>query len=254
MLIQAFASSSSGNSYHVSDGQTSLLLEAGLPYRQIQKHMDFQLSSVAGCLITHSHADHSKAAADLMKAAVETYMSEGTAIGIGISRREEAPSGHQILVTNYSIFHRLHIIEPKQMFTVGTFSVLPFETEHDCPGSLGFLLISNVTGERLLFATDTYFLRYRFKGLNFIMVECNYAKDILDANTEAGRLPESLRNRLIKSHFSLEHVKGFLKANDLSGVREIWLLHLSDGNSDAARFKREIQELTGIPVRIADKG
>jgi hypothetical protein len=55
----------------------------------------------------------------------------------------------------------------------------------------------------------------------------------------------------IKSHFSLENVKRFLQANDLSRVQEIWLLHLSDGNSDETRFKREIQELTGKPVIIA---
>jgi hypothetical protein len=50
---------------------------------------------------------------------------------------------------------------------------------------------------------------------------------------------------------SLETCKGFLRANDLSRVQEIWLLHLSDANSDAARFKREIQELTGKVVYVA---
>lgn len=61
-----------------------------------------------------------------------------------------------------------------------------------------------------------------------------------------------LKNRLLTSHFSLENVKEFLKANDLSQVREIWLLHLSDGNSDQVRFKREIMELCGKPVYVAD--
>ena len=56
---------------------------------------------------------------------------------------------------------------------------------------------------------------------------------------------------VLRSHFSLENVKEFLQANDLSKVQEIWLLHLSDGNSDAERFKREIQELTGKVVYIA---
>jgi len=40
------------------------------------------------------------------------------------------------------------------------------------------------------------------------------------------------------------------EANDLSKVREIWLLHLSDNNSNAERFKQEIQELTGRMVFI----
>ena len=63
-------------------------------------------------------------------------------------------------------------------------------------------------------------------------------------------MPPALKKRILKSHFSLENVKEFLKANDLSRVQEIWLLHLSDGNSDAERFKREIQELTGKMVFI----
>lgn len=50
---------------------------------------------------------------------------------------------------------------------------------------------------------------------------------------------------------SLETAKEFLRANDLSRVQEIWLLHLSDDNSDAERFKREIQGLTDKPVYVA---
>jgi phosphoribosyl 1,2-cyclic phosphodiesterase len=101
-----------------------------------------------------------------------------------------------------------------------------------------------------LYATDTYYIRYRFRGLTHIAVECNYSMDILRANIEAGLVEPALKKRILKSHFSLEHVKEFLKANDLSKVQEIWLLHLSDGNSDAGRFKREIQELTGKMVFV----
>jgi phosphoribosyl 1,2-cyclic phosphodiesterase len=49
----------------------------------------------------------------------------------------------------------------------------------------------------------------------------------------------------------LEQVKEFLKANDLSKVQQIVLIHLSDGNSDEALFKTEIQKLTGKPVYVA---
>jgi phosphoribosyl 1,2-cyclic phosphodiesterase len=50
---------------------------------------------------------------------------------------------------------------------------------------------------------------------------------------------------------SLKTVKDMLRANDLSQVKEIHLLHLSDRNSSAKLFKKEIQELTGKPVYIA---
>jgi phosphoribosyl 1,2-cyclic phosphodiesterase len=146
--------------------------------------------------------------------------------------------------------HRTNIIKSKQQFRLGTWAILPFDTQHDAAEPLGFLL-ANQSGDKLLYATDTYYIRYRFQGLTHIMVECNYSMDILRANIEAGLVPVELKNRIIQSHFSLENVKKFLQANDLSKVQEIWLLHLSDGNSDAEMFKREIQELTGKMVFVA---
>ncbi len=159
-------------------------------------------------------------------------MSQGTAEVLGLSG------------------HRLNIIKTKQRFRIGTWTILPFETQHDAAEPLGFLL-ANQDGEKLLYATDTYFIRYCFQGLTHIMIEANYSLDILKRNVEAGAVPKKLKNRLLKSHFSLENMKRFLQANDLSNVEAIFLLHLSDGNSDAERFKREIQEISGKPVYIA---
>ncbi len=59
------------------------------------------------------------------------------------------------------------------------------------------------------------------------------------------------KSRLLQSHFGLDNVKDMLRANDLSKLREVWLLHLSDSNSDADRFKREVQEITGTVVQVA---
>lgn len=134
--------------------------------------------------------------------------------------------------------HRLQVVRAKEQFRLGTWTVLPFETQHDAQEPLGFLL-ANGQGEKLLYATDTYYIKYRFPGLTHLMVECNYSKDILEANVENGLVPGEMRERIIRSHFSLEHVKEFLKANDLSKVQEIWLIHLSDNNSDQERFKRD---------------
>src|SRR5699024_9625093 len=113
------------------------------------------------------------------------------------------------------------------------------------------ILMQSRNGGKLLFATDTYYVRYRFTGLTHMIVGCNYSMDILEENIASGRVHKAMKRRLSKSHFSLENVKEFLKANDLSKVQEIHLMHLSNDNSDEARFKREIQELTGKPVYIA---
>lgn len=178
-----------------------------------------------------SHGDHIKAVPDLLKAGVDVYMSQGTAVGL-------------------ERHYRLHIIEPLKQFRLGSWIVLPFPTEHDCEGAMGFLLANRV-GEKLLYLTDSCYCKYTFSGINYFLLECNHSYDILDANVANGSLPAAQKKRLIKSHMSLENAKKFLQANDLSKVQQIILIHLSEGNSDAALFKREIQSITGKPTYIA---
>lgn len=231
MDIQAFASSSSGNCYRVYGARTHLLLDAGLPFREIQRRTNFQISSLAGVLITHEHQDHAKAVKDLVKAGVDCYMSQGTAEALGATG------------------HRVKIVQAGVQFPIGSWTVLPFDVKHDAAEPLGFLLASG--DERLLYLTDTAYCRYRFNGLTHLMVECNYATDILDESVAAGTVPVELRGRILRSHMALETLKGLLRANDLSRVEQIMLIHLSDNNSDAARFKREIAALTGKLVTVA---
>lgn len=228
MHFESFYSSSAGNLYRVSDGKTSLLIECGVPISKIRQALKHRLSDVAGCLLSHSHEDHSRAAKDLMEHATELHCSMETAQALSLSS------------------HRLHIINPGEQFNVGTWTVVPFETEHDCPGSLGFLVAG--PGGKLLFATDTFFIRTRFAGLTHIAIECNWSKETLDPNIDS-----AVKRRLMRSHMSLETCEAFLEVQDLQKVREIWLLHCSDSNSDAEYFRDEVMKLTGKPVHVAAK-
>jgi len=167
-----------------------------------------------------------------MRVGIDCYMSRGTAEALGLSG------------------HRINIIKAKQQFRIGTWVILPFETQHDAAEPLGFLL-ANQDGDKLLYVTDTCYVKYRFQGLTHILIEANYSLDILRPNVEAGLVEPVLKSRILKSHFSLENVKKFLQANDLSKVQEIWLLHLSEQNSCAKRFKEEVQKITGKPTYIA---
>lgn len=230
--IQIIGSSSKGNAYLISDGHTPLLFECGVNFRQIQKATGFKTSSLAGCLITHEHKDHCASIKDVLRAGIDCYMSPGTAEAIGIEH------------------HRIKTVQSKKPFKLGSWTILPFDVQHDVSEPYGYLL-ANKNGDKLLFATDTYYIKYKFKGLTHIMVECNYSLEILNENIESGRVPKIMKRRLLRSHFSLENVKDFLNANDLSNVKEIYLLHLSNNNSDEKLFKEEIQAITGKPVYIA---
>ena len=232
--IRALASSSAGNAYLVTDGRFPLLLDCGLSYRELQRATGYKLTGLAGCLVGHEHADHSKAAPDLMRAGINCYMSAGTAEALGLNG------------------HRVRVVKALEQFTLGAWTVLPFEAIHDAREPLGFLVAGE--GEKILYLTDTAYCRYRFRGLTRIMIECNYSREILDRNIEAGKLHPGMRRRLLRSHMSLDRVMDFLAANDLAAVREIILVHLSDGNSDAEEFKRQVQAATGRMVRVAEKG
>lgn len=230
--FRTIASGSKGNAYLVDDGRSQLLLECGIKFRDIQVALNFKTSNLAGCLVSHEHKDHTKGLKDVLRAGIDVYASQGTIEQEGVKH------------------HRLKPIRAKEQFSIEDWIILPFDVEHDVKEPLGFL-IANQEGEKLLFATDTFYVRYRFKGLTHIAVECNYSEDILDENITSGRIHKGMKNRLMRSHFSLENVKEFLLANDLSRVEEIHLLHLSDNNSDEQMFKREIQEITGKPVYVS---
>lgn len=230
--IKTLASGSKGNAYLIDDGVSQLLIECGINYKDIQVALNFDTKRVVGCLLSHEHKDHSKGLKDVLRAGIDVFMSKGTAEAEGIKH------------------HRINIVENKKQFKVGTFTILPFDVEHDVNEPFGFL-IANEQDDKLLFATDTYYIKYKFTGLTHLMIECNYSQTILDDNINTGVVPQVMKRRLMQSHFSLENVIEFLKANDLSKVDEIHLLHLSDTNSNELEFKNKIQEVTGKRVVIA---
>lgn len=234
--IQVLASSSKGNCYKIDDGRSSLLIEAGIPINRIKEGLDYNLSDIEGCLISHEHGDHIKSAEKLLALGISCYMSTGTYKGSKITEL---------------YYHSIGIVSSEKPFVIGSWVIQAFDVEHDVEEPLGFICYSKHTKEKLLYLTDTYYTRHIFPMLNYIMIECNHSYEILNQRVAEGSLDPAQKKRLIQSHMALENVKNMLRANDLSEVKEIYLIHLSDGNSDAELFKREIQELTGKPTYVA---
>jgi phosphoribosyl 1,2-cyclic phosphodiesterase len=231
MKFTPIASSSSGNCYYLTGDQGSVLIELGISWKKILPAIGFRASALDFALCTHSHGDHSAAAKDALKAGVDVGMSIETATALGVQDH-----------------HRFILLKAGEQKTIGSWTILPFDCVHDVP-TLGFLIAQGA--ERLLFVPDTQLIGPRFSGLTSIAVECNYISDILTDNILRGSIPAVVGHRVRRSHMELSTVVNFLKANDLSNVRAIWLLHLSSGNSDEARMKLEVQQAVGIPCYIA---
>lgn len=234
MDVHTLASGSSGNAYIISDGATTLLLEAGIPIKKIARQVS--LSSVDACLLSHEHGDHARAAADLMvRYSVDLYASHGTLDALHLSDD-----------------YRAHPVKAEEQFGIGTFTVMPLHMKHDAAEPLGFILSSS-RGGKLLFATDTYLIPYKIPhGTTVLMLECNYSLDVLSQSIALGVTDHRQRDRLRFSHMSMEYLLRYLheNRNRLSAVSEIRLIHLSGRNGDRELFKRKVEELTGLPVYV----
>lgn len=237
MKIQVLGTGSSGNCYKVEIGTATLLLECGLPYKIIQRKLNFKVSQIDSCLVTHEHMDHAKAIKDLMKAGIDCYMTRGTAEALGIS-------GHRLKTFRPFEKARYYSEELKDLI------ILPFEAIHDVKEPVSFYIKSKKSDESLVFVTDTAYLKYKIPDCDCLMIECNYVKSVLDKQVEEGKLNIDLRNRIVKNHLSLETLVEALKVANLSRCKQIYLMHLSDGNSDEEMIKRTIQETTGVEVVV----
>lgn len=237
MELKIISTGSKGNSYILQNENEALLIECGVNILTIKKALDYDLSKVVGCIVTHEHGDHYQSVQKVLDLGINVYASQGT------FDCEKFPSSG----------HRKKIIKSKQQFKVGNFTILPFDIKHDVNEPLGFLIDHPDCG-CTLFMTDTVYSKYVFPPLNNIIVEVNYENNIIDTKFGSNSNMGFLRNRIIESHFSLANCKDMLSANDLTKVNNIVLIHLSDSNSDEKQFQKEVAELTGKNVTVASNG
>lgn len=237
MEITTLASGSTANCYVISDGKTSVLVECGLKWNKVAEYFQYNiLRRVKGVFVSHEHSDHSRGVKQAAAAGLNVYASAGTLSALGLSPLDN--------------YHYKTIKHGGQV-AVGTFIVMPFNLKHDAAEPLGFLFYSTVTGERLLFATDTAYIHWQFPSVEYLMIESNYAPDILKENIENRTIDRALAPRLMQSHMSIDTALAFIEHQDLSKTKKIVLLHLSQGNSDPEGFCEAVTKRTGIPTEVA---
>jgi ribonuclease BN (tRNA processing enzyme) len=231
MNLHIIGSSSSGNCYVLENGISALIIEAGLPFLEVNKVLEFDTAKIAGCLVTHIHQDHFKYTNDYAKRGIMIYANDSVVDSMDVRYAYNAT-----------------ILEPLKNITIGDFIVKPVELTHDVP-CLGFYIKHKDIGN-FCFCTDTSEIPYEFGRLHNIMVECNFDRDEINTNATA----YYLRDRVAESHMSIQEVINFLKMQDLSEVNNIVLLHSSFTNSNNPKFLQLIAKEIGHPVMIAKSG
>ena len=218
MTLKCIGSSSSGNSYALIDNDNKiLLLDLGLPAKEIKRAIDFRISDVVGAVVTHHHKDHSLAVADFEKMGIpvwQPYLGEKT-------------------------------YQRKQF---GKFNVQCFDLPHNGTPNRGFLI--EVDGQKILYMTDFEYCPFKFttQKINHILVECNYQQELFDRD-----LPNY--EHKIRGHCSLSTCKDFIKANVTDNLQTVILCHLGRGTTEPEECAAEINKI--VPqanVFVAKKG
>ncbi|MGX7025843.1 MBL fold metallo-hydrolase [Vagococcus hydrophili] len=237
--IKSFGSSSDGNGYLIDDGNSQLLIECGVSLKKILPQMKHNLTKVAGLLVSHEHRDHCKYIKKIVdETAFDIFSTKGT---------REAMFEDEVLRLEKTDRYRFNTMKYKETVTIGTWEVTPFKLQHDVREPSGFM-IDNTAGDRLIFITDSYYIKYQFPNVTHIMIEMNYEKETMKENLAHDK---KRQERLLESHFDYKRAIQFIQNNKSTYLQEVWLLHLSDSNSNEKLFKEETQKVVGVPVYVA---
>lgn len=145
MTLKCIGSGSSGNCYILTCNNEKLILDCGLPIKVIKQGLDFDLSKVVGCVVTHNHKDHSLSVKDIENMGIKVYEP--------------------------FVFRKCF----------GGFKVQSFEVPHDNEPCFGYLITCQ-DGQKVLYATDFEYIKYNFQkiGIDHIIIECNYQQEYVN--------------------------------------------------------------------------
>ena len=221
MKFKCLGSGSSGNCYLLEDESECLVIEAGLPFKEVKKAIDFDVGKIVGVIASHGHKDHFGYVKDYLKAGIPIKASQETWGSLDF----EVEISDKIMRCGY-------------WYQFGGFNVTAFNCVHDVE-CYGFIIRHEKIGT-MLFSTDTEYIKYNFKSLNLnhIMIECNYSQRIIDERVGNGDTVKGLRDRIIQSHMEFETCKSFIKANRTFSLYNVCLLHLAMKNSLEKRLDR----------------
>lgn len=233
--LKVLGSGSSGNSYAlIADNGEILAIEAGCKFMDFKKMIDWKISDVVGCIVSHEHGDHARYIKDFMQSGIPVYTAFETQTALEVITGE-----------------RTTAISPNKSCQIGSFTVVPFNVPHDTEIECYGYLIKHEEMGKLLFLTDLEYCKYDFSGMKVeqIMVEANYSMDLVDRN-------EPNYEHRLRGHMSLDTALDFISTNDNPALRNVVLIHLSDKSADSALFKQKTAETIkyGADVYIAEKG
>jgi len=217
------ASGSTGNSLYIENGDTSILVDIGIPTSKLEKAMksiDRKITDLNGVFISHEHSDHIRGIQTFInRYPVPIYANENTwkaLINSGISVPDERKV---IFPSDSSLF-------------MNEIEITSFAVSHDAIEPMFFHF--KVGAKRLAHLTDTGYVSDKMKSLlrgsDVIVIESNHDVELL----RMGRYPWYLKQRILgdTGHVSNQDAAYALTEMITAETKSIYLAHLSQHNNN----------------------
>jgi len=215
--VAILGSGSTGNAAVIADGETSVLVDAGLSVRELERRLSLVGRSsreLAAVLVTHEHRDHAGWAGRFCERHHRpVYMT-------ALTRSVAELGGAEV-----------RVFESGARFRVGTIEVQAVPIPHLAADPVAFVAGSNGRSAGIL--TDlgclTSRIRQAFRGLDVLVLEANHDPELL----RLGRYPEFLKRSIGGDRGHLSNLQAASAAAELATDRtqQVFLAHLSEENN-----------------------
>jgi len=220
ITICMLSSGSKGNSIYISDGITSVLIDAGLSGVEIERRMKskgLSPENLDAIIVSHEHADHIH--------------------GVGVlSRRFAVPVhlSHKTYKAASPFLGRIEVVrtfECGMNFRINDISFHPFSISHDAEDTAGFTVSQNST--KIGIATDlgiaTTMVKEHLKKCSVLILEANHDPDMLANGPYPWHLKQRIKSRT--GHLSNEQSKALLQEIQHYDLKHVILSHISETNN-----------------------
>lgn len=224
--ITTLGSGSSGNSYILECSKETLIIELGVRWQDVLLGLDFDISKVVGCIVSHSHSDHALSITNAIKAHIDVYSTS------------DVQSKHC----------KVKALKNGSTTRIGGFTVMALQVKHSVP-CFAFIVKHEEFG-KILFATDCSEFAYRVKDCDYIMCECNWDEDVVIDNI----LDDTARS-MHEQHLEIRQTINAIMENFSDNLKAVMLLHLSKSNIMPNKALQIVKnELCFDNVYVAKKG
>ena len=225
--INIFGSGSSGNSLSIHDSRGKyILVDVGLPHKDILRCLNYDLSNCVSIICSHNHiSDHTKSLGYFIKLGIPCY-------------------GNQDICDNHEGCMLL-----QKILKVDGFKVQNFDLVHNVPNNA--IIVDTIDGIRILYCTDTEYIPKIVKGVHYAIIECNHDEEQIIDNA----MGDVYSMSHYENHQSIDRCIEYLKAIYNPNLQGIILWHMSGSNIDSNKAKKKVKDELGFSnVYVARKG